>query len=86
MAFKTSEAHEYLEVVGIKKNWHGIGVSMYAFIVLEDRCESPRSWPLYWIFQDRLIESALNSLRQRVLNRWSKLSEQKLRYFSRVKI
>ena len=26
------------------------------------------------------------TLRQRVLNRWSKLSEQKLRFFSRMKI
>ena len=27
-----------------------------------------------------------NSINQRVLNRWSKLSEQKLRFFSKVKI
>ena len=31
--------------------------------MLEDCCESPRSWPLYWIFQDRLIENAFNRLR-----------------------
>ena len=37
-------------------------------------------------FDNNFFEDLLDALDQRVLNRWSKLSEQKLRFFSRVKI
>ena len=39
----------WLEVVLSKKYWHGIYSLMYAFIVLEDPCESSQPWPpQYW--------------------------------------
>ena len=44
---KTSEAQKLFEVVCIKKYWRRIYSIIYAFIVLEDQCESLQPWPSY---------------------------------------
>ena len=42
------------EVVGSSSYWRGIYSFILAFIVLQDRCESPRPWPLYHTYHKRL--------------------------------
>ena len=72
------------QIMPYKKYWH-LQIFRPLMFIHIDKVLRLKTKRVFLYFQ-RVTTYIKYSLNQRVLNRWSKLSEQKLRFFSKVKI